>query len=357
MEQNGWLAIGIMSGTSLDGVDICLCHFNNDTHHWTFEIKHAHTYPYPADLHERLIFNNKLSATELLKLDNELGLYFGQLVNNFIDKYAINRREIDVISSHGHTLYHQPAKGITLQIGNGPQIFATTGIPLVCDFRKQDVALGGQGAPLVPIGDKHLFGGFDACINLGGFANISFEENEERLAFDIAPVNFATNRLAQKLGKAYDENGAIARNGQLNEYLLSSLNQLEYYQHGLPKSLGAEWVWEVFNPTLWHYSDTTENYLRTVTEHVSVQIANTLNQYQIKQCLVTGGGAYNGFLIERIQAQTLCELIIPERVIIENKEALIFAFMGVLRLTGETNILKSVTGARTNHSSGIIYGL
>ncbi len=357
MEQNNWTALGIMSGTSLDGVDLCLCNFSNIDGKWSFRIIESHTYPYPKELEDKLVFNSNLTAVELLNLDHELGLHLGELVLKFLTEFRIDKDEVNLISSHGHTLYHRPAEGVTLQIGNGPDLFAKTGIPVVCDFRKQDVAFGGQGAPLVPVGDKHLFADYDACMNLGGFANISFESNGERLAFDIAPVNFVMNRLAQKLGSAYDNNGAFARKGTLNSDLLKDLNELKYYTRPIPKSLGAEWVWEVFNPVLWQYSESPENLLRTIAEHVSIQISKTLNSQRLKQCLVTGGGAYNSFLMELIEEKTDCQIILPEREIIENKEALIFAFMGVLRMRGENNVLKSVTGASQNHSSGIIYTL
>ncbi len=357
MEQNRWRVLGIMSGTSLDGVDLCLCDIEQHNEKWSFSIIEAKTYPYPDVLAEKLIFNKDLSAPDLIHLDHELGSHFGHLVLQFFKDCNIDKDSVDLISSHGHTLYHQPDKEITLQIGNGPEIFAITGMPVVCDFRKQDVALGGQGAPLVPIGDKHLFGEYDACTNLGGFANISFDKAGERLAFDIAPVNFAMNRLAQKLGSSYDAEGAFARKGAINKDLLHNLNGLEYYTAPIPKSLGAEWVWEVFNPILWQYSDTPENLLRTLVEHISTQIASCLNTYQLKQCLLTGGGAFNTFLVEQLRQKTDCRLIIPDKEIIDNKEALIFAFMGVLRAKGEINVLKSVTGASRNHSSGITYGL
>ncbi len=357
MEQNNWTTIGIMSGTSLDGVDLCLCDFSKQDEQWRFKILHSHTYPYPKELEDKLTFNENLSATELINLDHELGLYFGGLVLKFLKDFKFAKQDVDLISSHGHTLYHRPNEGITLQIGNGPEIFATTGIPVVCDFRKQDVALGGQGAPLVPVGDKFLFGEYDACMNLGGFANISFEKNGKQLAFDIAPVNFVMNRLAQKLGSPYDESGAFARKGSVNTDLLNDLNNIEYYKQPIPKSLGAEWVWEVFNPLLWQYLEEPKNLLRTIVEHISTQIANTLNSQNLKQCLITGGGAYNHFLIEQVEAKTQCNMLLPKKEIIENKEALIFAFMGLLRTRGENNVLQSVTGASTDHSSGIVYGL
>ena len=346
-----------MSGTSLDGVDLCLCEFSKSHEQWNYKITKSHTYPYPKELEDKLVFNSNLGAMELLNLDHHLGEYFGELVLRFLNDFSVEKQNVRLISSHGHTLYHRPTEGITLQIGNGPELFAKTGIPVVCDFRKQDVAFNGQGAPLVPIGDKYLFGDYDACMNLGGFANISFEKDGERLAFDIAPVNFVMNRLAQKLGSPYDNDGAFARKGTLNKDLLNDLNAIDYYTQLIPKSLGAEWVWEVFNPLLWQYSESPENLLRTIAEHISTQIANTLNSNNLQQCLVTGGGAYNEFLIEKIEEKSQCQIILPEKELIENKEALIFAFMGLLRMRGETNVLKSVTGARRDHSSGVTYGM
>ncbi len=344
-----------MSGTSLDGVDFCLADFHFNNGKWRFEILAADTFPYEKKWAERLIFDENISGEELLQLDADYGKLLADLVLQFIENQNIDASHLDCISSHGHTFFHRPEKGFTFQLGGGPQIFAKTKNPTVTDFRRQDVALGGQGAPLVPIGDSLLFSDYDACLNLGGFANISFEKDQKRLAFDICPINFVMNFLSQKLGKEYDKNGEIARQGELIPALSNELNSLDFYQKKPPKSLGAEWVAEHIFPLLKKNDLSIANLLNTFAEHSANQISNVLNSNDLKTCLATGGGAFNGFLMERIQAKTDCEIIKPDAKIINYKEALIFAFMGVLKMRGEVNVLAAATGARGNHSSGIFY--
>ena len=212
--------------------------------------------------------------------------------------------------------------------------------------------MNGNGAPLVPIGDELLFSNYSACLNLGGFSNISLQSGGKRIAFDIAPVNIVLNYLAQKLDKNFDENGELAEKGKINETLLSKLNALDFYHQPHPKSLGIEWCNEYIFPALENIQ--TLDALATFTEHTAQQIANVINQYTIKDILVTGGGAYNAFLIEKIRSKTTAEVIIPEKKIIDYKEALIFAFMGVLRMNNEMNVLSSATGSTNDHSSGVI---
>ncbi len=346
-----YFAIGLMSGTSLDGLDICYVKFQfPDVHR--FEILKAETIPYNEFWKSRLKNSIHLSGEELTKLDFEYGLYLGKSVQSFIQKHLIEN--LDFIASHGHTVFHNPQENYTLQIGKGQGIFVETGIKTVFDFRSQDVLLGGQGAPLVPIGDQYLFKDFDACLNLGGFSNISFIRNTERIAFDICPVNIVLNQLAERLNKPYDINGEIARNGKLDLNLLDKLNQLDFYTKQPPKSLGVEWCIKTIFPLIENSTTNTDDILSTFTEHISIQIAKTLNHYSLRNVMITGGGAFNVYLLERIQSHTHCIIKLPEKSLIDFKEALIFALMGLLRLEGQTNVLASVTGARRNHSSGII---
>ncbi|MDZ7848580.1 MAG: anhydro-N-acetylmuramic acid kinase [Owenweeksia sp.] len=263
---------------------------------------------------------------------------------------------MDLIASHGHTFYHLPAEELTFQLGNGPEIYTTTGIPTACDFRRQDVSLGGQGAPLVPIGDALLFPDMTACLNLGGFANISTNHQKRQLAFDICAVNYVLNHLTRQLGQAYDTGGKIAAGAKVNPALLSNLNKLSFYQQEPPKSLGAEWVFERILPVLQQSELSVAEKIATYTEHAAVQIAEVLRQQQPANCLVTGGGAYNNFLIQLINKKTDCELVLPRPQLIDFKEALIFALMGVLRWRGEVNISAAITGSKRDHSSGILYG-
>ena len=347
--ENNFYAIGLMSGTSLDGLDICYVKFEKKQH-WNFEILHAEIVKYPKFWEDKLKNSIHLSAEEIAELNSDYGFYLGEIVNEFISKNQI--KNIDLIASHGHTVFHQPQKKFTLQIGDGRAIKLITKIPVIYDFRMQDVLMGGNGAPLVPIGDELLFQQYDACLNLGGFSNISMKVEGKRIAFDICPVNIVLNSLAQKRGQKYDEDGKIARLGKIDSELLNELNNLKFYRQDFPKSLGIEWVLE--NVSSKFEKQSTEDLLATFTEHSAIQIANTLNQFKLKNVLITGGGTYHSYLIEKIKSKTSTEIIIPEKTIIDYKEALIFAFMGVLKMNNETNVLSSATGSYENHSSGII---
>jgi anhydro-N-acetylmuramic acid kinase len=344
-----YFAIGLMSGTSLDGLDICYAKFQNITN-WEFEILKTETIPYSPEWKNRLQNAIQLSAEDLLALDKEYGFYLGEKTQEFISKNNIT--DLDFIASHGHTVFHQPQRKFTLQIGDGRAIKLITKKPIIYDFRSQDVLMGGNGAPLVPIGDELLFSQYDACLNLGGFSNISLQKNHQRIAFDISPVNVVLNYFAEKLGKNYDENGDFARNGAINFKILEELNALTFYQKPAPKSLGVEFVNSEIFPLL--KDEIPENIIATFTEHIAEQIAKVFNDNQLKTVLVTGGGTFNTYLLEKIREKSQTELIVPDENIINFKEALIFAFMGVLRLRNEVNVLCSATGSSENHCSGIL---
>jgi anhydro-N-acetylmuramic acid kinase len=293
------------------------------------------------------------SKEALATLNTKYTLLLGSIISKFIDSHHL--QNLDAVCSHGHTILHQPQNGFTLQIGNLPEIAAICNQTVVCDFRVQDVQLGGQGAPLVPIGDRLLFSAYDYCLNLGGFSNVSFEVNKKRMAFDISPVNTVLNFYANQLGLDYDDRGKISRSGTVNEALLTQLNALPFYQKPFPKSLGFEFVQETILPIIESNPITVEDKLRTFTEHIALQIALALPSKKGK-VLLTGGGAYNNFLIERIQEQVpKMEIIIPEHKLLEFKEALIFGLLGILKLRNDVNALSSVTGAKHDHSSGVIY--
>ncbi len=343
--------IGIMSGTSLDGVDLAYCHFKQLDSKWLYDVIEAETVKYPDNLSLKLSQAMTMTALDLAFLDNELGRFIAQSVNIFMVDF---KDDVELISSHGHTVFHQPGLGLTTQIGNGNIIAALTGKDTVFDLRTMDVALGGQGAPLVPIGDELLFGPYDICLNLGGISNLSYRHNGQRKAFDISPCNIALNYLAQQLGHSYDANGNIAKQGQINHTLLQKLNQLEYYQRQDHKSLGREWIDRHFLPLLPQSGISIEDQLRTVCEHIAEQIARVCNATKGKSLLITGGGAHNHFLIELIRQKFQGEVIIPDRVTIDFKEAIIFAFLGVLRANGINNCLASVTGAQHDACGGIL---
>lgn len=352
-KQNQFRVLGLMSGTSLDGLDLCLVDFEWDQS-WTFKIIHSSTYPYSPDWVRNLRFKN-LNSNELQKLDSDYGVLLGQMVLKFINENNIDSQQIDFISSHGHTWFHQPEKGLTFQIGNGPELHDETGLEVICDFRKADVKLGGQGAPLVPIGDRDLFSAFDACLNLGGFANISFEKEKNRLAFDIAPCNLPINHYCQQLGLPYDDEGYIAATHNSNRRLLENLNALTFYEELAPKSLGVEWLQKTFFKLCDSSGESPETLISTVTQHSAYQIAQCLNRHGIQRVLLSGGGSKNQFLIDTIGLYTSCETIIAKEPINSFKEALIFAYLGLLRKTGQKNILASVTGAEYDHCSGVVY--
>ncbi|MFV0531518.1 MAG: anhydro-N-acetylmuramic acid kinase [Flavobacteriales bacterium] len=345
-----YYAVGLMSGTSLDGLDICYAKFNFDIS-WSFEILQAETISYDSFWKEKLADSIKITSEQLLNLDVQFAQFLGTHTQQFIEKHHI--KKLDLIASHGHTVFHQPEKGFTLQIGDGRWISKITRYLVVYDFRFQDVMLGGQGAPLVPIGDELLFSEYDYCLNLGGFSNISFKKDGKRIAYDIAPVNIVLNTLAQKKGLAYDIDGKLAKKGVVNEKLLKNLNNLSYYTKKYPKSLGVEWVGKEIEPILQNDLSSIEDQLATFVEHSAFQIGQHIEKK--KKILCTGGGTLNSFLMERIQFYTKNDIQIPSKFLISYKEALIFAFLGVLRVENKINVLKSVTGANKNHSSGIVY--
>jgi anhydro-N-acetylmuramic acid kinase len=352
MKKENYSVIGLMSGTSLDGVDLAHIHFSVKDNTWAFEILESETISYSKNWLQKLKTAVDFSETELEKLNTDYTKLLAEILSNFINKNKI--KNLDAVCSHGHTILHQPQNGFTLQIGNLAEIASLSQQTVVCDFRVQDVQLGGQGAPLVPIGDRILFSEYDYCMNLGGFSNVSFEENNKRIAFDISPVNTVLNYYANQLGLDYDDKGQLARTGEINPLLLKELNALDYYSKKHPKSLGFEFVKETVLPLIENYQITIEDKLHTFTEHVAIQIELALPVKKGK-LFITGGGAYNDFLIDRIQSLSQMTIIIPSAKILEFKEALIFALLGVLKLREEINVLSSVTGAKTDHSSGKIY--
>ncbi len=352
MNQKSIVAIGLMSGTSLDGLDVALCKFWKTDKTWHFAILEAITYSYTDLWRNKLRRAHQLSGFELVLLHNEFGKFCGEKTLQFMRTFSTPKP--DLIAAHGHTIFHQPDKKLTLQIGNAAEIAASTGIATIADFRTLDVALGGQGAPLVPIGDELLFADYGSCINLGGFANVSYRTNNERIAFDICPVNIVLNGLCSTIGKKYDDGGAIGRTGQTDKQLLNQLNGIEYYKKISPKSLGREWLENIFVPLLKKSEISVVDKLSTVYEHIAVQIGNCISKSNEK-ILLTGGGAKNCFLVKKIQSKKLSNVVVPDEKIIDFKEAMIFAFMGVLRSYNAINTLASVTGASKNSSGGAIF--
>lgn len=344
--------IGVMSGTSLDGVDIAYCNFVCDDGHWDWTPLVGNVYPYPSEMLERLKHSHELSGHDLAQLDVDYGRFLGELVKKFITENHCNPR---FVASHGYTVFHEPQKGLTLQIGSGAQIAAASGIDTICDFRTADVANGGSGAPLVPIGDKLLYGSFDYCLNLGGFANISYDNAEDkRVAFDVCPLNIVANTLTRRIGLEFDKDGELGRKGMVDKELLAKLNAIPYYKQQPPKSLGREFVDAEILPLFGQRTD-IENLLATYYRHAAYQISYAMASAGKCNVLVTGGGVYNSFFIECLKSATMHNLAIPNAIEIELKEAIIFAFLGALRYYGLVNCWKTVTGAACDTIGGAVY--
>ena len=341
-----------MSGTSLDGLDICFVSFKKSNYS-KYNIINSKTYSYNEKWIEKLKKSIFLNKQELKKIDIEYGTLISNYLKEFISEFSIDK--IDLISSHGHTVFHEPNKGKTLQIGDGKTINKIIKTDVVCDFRTQDVKYKGQGAPLVPIGDLHLFSNYKFCLNLGGFSNVSIKDNNKIKAFDICPVNTVLNHYSKKMGYTFDQDGVLSKKGTVNLDLLNQLNQMSFYNKLGPKSLGIEFVKSKVIPLIDSHILNPKDILRTYIEHISDQISKSIGSYFNDRILISGGGTYNNTLIDSIKTKVKSKVIVPDSQIIDYKEALIFAYMGLLKSKEKINCLKSVTGAIKDHSSGKIF--
>lgn len=356
-------AIGVMSGSSLDGLDIAFVEFQEQGGKWTYEINEADCYPYTTEWTEKLKNAINLPAREYQLLHTAYGHYIGQEVNRFIESHQLHYK-VAVVASHGHTTFHMPASQMTAQLGDGAAIAAKTQLPVVSDLRALDVAFGGQGAPIVPIGEKMLMNDFTYFLNIGGIANISLNA-EEYVAFDVCPANRVLNMLANDAGKPFDEDGKMAASGNLHDELLNQLNKLAYYSQPYPKSLANDFGTDIVYPLIRSAGLSIPDAIRTFSEHVALQICNALSSLNIQQpvpgnkkLLVTGGGALNTFLVNRLSELLRVEnieVVVPDTKLVNYKEALIMAFIGVLRWRQEYNVLASVTGASRNSIGGALW--
>ena len=344
--------IGMMSGTSLDGIDLAHCTFQETNDGYTFILGMCETIHYTCSWLNRLKTLPQASALEYAETHVAYGRYIGKLIKDFINT---NQLSADFVASHGHTIFHNPDNGYTAQIGDGAAMAMECGLTVVCDFRGSDVAAGGQGAPLVPIGDELLFPEYDYCLNLGGFANISTQKGGKRIAFDISPANIILNFIANKAGESFDKGGKLAATGKIDAELLDKLNSLDYYKKLPPKSLGREWVEKQIHPLLNNCTISLQDLSHTFCQHIAIQIASCVDNIPTKKMLVTGGGAFNTFLVEKIAKNTAVKLIIPDAKTINYKEALVFAFLGLLRMKELPNCLASVTGATHDVAGGAVY--
>ncbi|MCB9054496.1 MAG: anhydro-N-acetylmuramic acid kinase [Chitinophagales bacterium] len=365
-------AIGLMSGSSLDGLDIVFAEFQEQGGKWAYEILQADCSAYSSEWKKDLSQATELTAADYLLLHSRFGHYLGEQVNHFIEQNQLQYK-VGLIASHGHTTFHIPSQKMTAQLGDGAAIASVTGLPVVSDLRAMDVANGGQGAPIVPMGEKILLSDYDLFLNIGGIANISChfpefskappkEELGEAIAFDVCPANRVLNLLAEKAGKEFDDKGAMAASGNIDELLLSDLNQLDYYKKAYPKSLANSFGIDIIYPLIKSRNISIENGLRTYTEHVAVQISQAITSLikNTSNCklLVTGGGAFNDFLISRLGdlvKPSGVEITIPDQKLVQYKEALIMAFLGVLRWREESTVLSSVTGATRSTIGGALW--
>ncbi|MEY2828614.1 MAG: Anhydro-N-acetylmuramic acid kinase [Bacteroidota bacterium] len=346
--------IGLMSGSSLDGLDIAYCTFQKQNNKWSFSLLKAETIEYSSLWQSRLTQVTNSSALQFIETEIELTEFWAENILHFITSNQI--KNIDFIASHGHTIFHQPNKKYSTQIVNGAALAALTKLPVVCDFRSTDVALNGQGAPLVPLADFILFDEFAACLNLGGISNISLTFENKKTAFDISACNQWLNHIAQLQGKPFDSNGEIAQQGNCNIELMKLLNSFYFYQLQAPKSLSNKDCEDFYQKNILPFAINNEDKMRTIVEHIAHQINACLpNNITNRKCLVTGGGAYNTCLINELKKNEKWNFIIPTNEIISFKEAIIFAFLGVLRWRNEINVLAEITGATKDSCSGAIY--
>ena len=344
-----------MSGTSLDGLDISYVKFTQEHGKWRFESLLNETVDYSEEWRLNLAEAILLKESELDKFHTEYGRFLAQECKRFIEENQLIGK-VDLIASHGHTVFHDPSKGITVQIGAADKIVEACNVLVINDFRIRDVQLGGQGAPLVPVGDRLLFGDYQACLNLGGIANISYESNGARIAFDIAPANLPLNKLMrEKFNIEYDASGNRAKTGVEIPALIEALDGLDFYKKAPPKSLGIEWLNHYFNRIVDRFISNDfpiADILRSIVVHETDQIGKIINQNKLETILVTGGGAFNEFFIAQLKEKTQADIILPSAEIISFKEAIIFAFLGVLNFNDQVNTYKSVTGASADSIGG-----
>ncbi len=355
--KNRFNVIGLMSGTSLDGLDLAYSEFRLRENGWRFSIKKAETVPYSTKWREKLANAHILDAAELVSLHCAYGKLLGQLVADFISRHRLSKPLF--IASHGHTVFHQPHRGFTFQLGDPSAIHAATALPVIADFRSLDVALGGQGAPLVPIGDHLLFNDYDVCLNLGGIANLSRAKGRKREAFDICFCNMSLNYLMNFKGKPYDNRGETASKGIINNQMLDALRRIYKPLRKKRPSLGREIFEEAIKPLLDDQNISVEDKLATCVESTAEEIVAAVSEQKANSMLCTGGGAFNSFLLSRMldKLGDRTAIVVPDDDIVKFKEALVFGFLGVLRFAGKNNCLASVTGAERDSSGGVMIGL
>ena len=352
--QKSYLVIGVMSGSSLDGLDLAACRFEPKENTWDFSIKATDFLPYEEKHRRDLSQLGNASGIELIKAHADYGTWTGEQVKLFIEKHRLNP---DLIASHGHTIFHEPSQGFSFQLGSAAHIAAACGLPCASDFRNTDMAHGGQGAPLAPVSDFDLFPEYDVCVNLGGIANISYtDEDGQRLGYDITVCNLILNHLSIAFGEAYDKDGLFGKGGNLDSSLLLDLESIDYYKHRGAKSIDKVWFYNHILPHFSKASSSIEDQMHTAYIHIAKMIATHIEKAgQTSKVLLSGGGAKNKYLVQLIQENTSTKICIPSDEIIDFKESLLMAYVGLLRLLEKTNSVSSVTGASEASSGGGIY--
>lgn len=348
--------LGVMSGSSLDGLDLAVCRFWMEREDLHYSLEHTDTIAFSDPLVDALGSAYDSSGSAIFRVEQLFTSECAELIQRFISESDL---KVDIIGFHGHTVFHEPQDGFTVQIGDGHQLSQKLSIDVIGDFRSKDVALGGQGAPLAPIVEKHLFKDYRLFLNLGGIANISIHNNDQIIAFDITACNQALNYLSQHLGEEYDDKGKLARSGSLKNDLLSQLSQIPYLSDCAPKSLSNTWVKNEFIPMLKKDQGSINDQLNTVVEHIAIETANAIPDHSTQgELLVTGGGAHNDYLIERMDYHLRpkgVKCARPSEKLINYKEAILMSLMAYLRIMEQPNCLASVTGASRDSSTGIIY--
>lgn len=345
-----------MSGTSLDGLDIAYCDFKRNGKGWSYSLRKATTIKYTSAWVDKLSSAHHFSGEDLVALDVSFGKFLGKACRQFITRHRIKP---DFIASHGHTIFHQPKKGFTYQLGNGTAIHVESGIPTVYDFRSLDVILGGEGAPLVPAGDKFLFGVYEVCLNLGGIANLSMDIKGKRIAYDITFGNMGLNYLMNTIGKTYDDKGRLTSTGTIHPAMFKELGRVLKPIRKRRPSLGREIFEQRIKPILDTPGIALQDKLRTFTAFCVQEISTAvLSSTRNGNVLCTGGGAFNSFFISELldALDDEATLILPDPDTIKYKEAIVFAFLGIKKVLGEVNCLQSVTGATRDSSSGVLAG-
>ena len=367
MASKTYYVLGLMSGSSLDGLVIAYCNITWDgdrVTHW--KLLESETLPFSDKWKNRLRELPNQNGLIFAKTNTYFGHYMGGLVNEFIENYRI--KELDFIASHGHTIFHDPEHRISIQIGDGAALASQTGYTTICDFRTQDVAMDGEGAPLSPLADRYMFHNYDFYLNIGGIANVSANTgNDNWVAMDCCAANQVLNLLAEELGSEFDNNGSFASRGSVNEKLLGQVSDFSYYSNPYPKSMSNGWIREKIIPLYREAECSSEDKLATACEHIAIEISNSIQDIINKEgfirtsykMLLTGGGVFNNYLVQTIHAycnRSLdIDLLMPDASIINFKEAMLMALLGVLRVEKVPNSMKAITGAKMDTINGAIH--